>query len=82
MAVALVEPRAFLVVLYLIVQFHHFALQRDHVVVQLGIVGVGVAPVHIGLAVFVGVHRRVDVVPVALVPNERFAERVLERSVG
>ena len=42
----------------------------------------GVAPVHIGLTVVVDEHRGVDVVPVLLLPYQRLAERVFERTVG
>ena len=63
-------------------KFGDLALQRDHVVVQLGVEGVGIAPVEVGLSVIVSIHRRVDVEPVALVPYQWLAQGVLEGSVG
>ena len=81
-SVALIEPRSFLIVLNMVVELHDVALQGDHIVVQADIVGVGIAPVHIGLSVVIDKHGGVDVVPVFLLPYQRFAERILEGPVG
>ena len=82
MSSTLVEPGAFLIVFDVIVELGDAAFQRSHVVVQKGVVGIGVAPVHIGLPVVIRKDGRVDVVPVLFLPDERLAERVVERAVG
>ena len=41
-----------------------------------------IAPVHVCLTVSINPHRRVDVVPVLLLPYKRFADGVVEWSVG
>ena len=64
------------------VEYQDVALGRDHVIVQFYAVGIGVAPVHIGLSVVVNPHGGIDVVPVALIPHQRLAEGILEGSVG
>ena len=81
LAVALVEPRAFLIVLQL-AHAHDSAAIRNHVFVQRHVVQVRVAPVHVSLAVVVNPHRRVNVFPMLLLPHERLAEGVFERPVG
>ena len=42
----------------------------------------GVAPIEVSLSVGVCIDRRVDVIPIALVPNQWFAERILEWAIG
>ena len=78
---ALVEPRAFLVIVD-VGQLGDADLHRSHVVVEQGVVAVGVAPVEVCLSVVVGVDRGVYVVPVLLLPHERLAQGVAERAVG
>ena len=80
-AVALVEPRSFLIMLDMR-QFCHAVLQRDHIIVEARIERMRISPVHICLSVVVGEHGRVDVEPVGPIPYERFAQRVAERAVG
>ena len=77
---ALIEPRAFLIMLQL-AHFHDVAGGGNHVLVQLDVIQVGVAPVHIGLPVVVDEHRGVYVFPVFLLPYERLSQRVFERTV-
>ena len=76
-----VEPWSFLIVLYLIVEFNNVALGRNHIIIQLHIIGIRIAPVHICLPVIINKNRRVYIFPVLTLPYEWFAERVLERSV-
>ena len=40
-----------------------------------------VSPVHISLTIIVGINRWIDIIPVTLIPNQRFAEWVFEWSV-
>ena len=80
MAIAFIEPRAFLIVRDMW-QFRHLTGQRCHVLAQLSPEGVGVAPVHISLSVIVGKYRGVDIIPVALVPYQRFAKGILEGTI-
>ena len=81
-SVALVEPGALLIVVYLIVDRIDSAAIRYHVVVELDIIHVRVAPVHVCLPVVVDEHAGIDVVPVSSLPYQRLAERVVERPVG
>ena len=82
MAIALVEPRSFLVMFYMIRKTHDAVFQGNHVVIQSRIVRIRVAPVHIRLSVVIGKHAGVDVIPVGLIPYYRFLQRIAERSVG
>ena len=41
-----------------------------------------ISPVEVSLAIVVGKDRRVDIEPVALIPNQRLAQGILERTVG
>ena len=79
-AAAIVEPRPFLVVLD-VWQLDDAVLHRNHVVVQSGVVAVGVSPVHIRLSVVVGEDCGVDVVPVFALPYDGLAQRVAEGTV-
>ena len=81
MAITLVEPRTFLIVGNMR-KFGDTTGQRRHVVAQLCPERMGVAPVHIGLTIVVGIDAGVDIKPVALVPYQRLAERIFERSIG
>ena len=80
-SVTLIEPRTFLIILYMW-EFHYTVLQRYHIVIQTGIEGVWITPIHIRLSVIIGINRRINVIPVALIPYQRFSYRVLERSIG
>ena len=42
----------------------------------------GIAPVHIGLSVIIGEDGGIDVVPMLLLPDQWFTQRVAERSIG
>ena len=81
MPIALIEPRSLLIMLDMR-EFYCLTLERDHIVVQLGVEGVGIAPIEVSLSVVVGIYRRVDVVPVALVPHQRLTQGILKRAVG
>ena len=80
MVAVLVHPRPFLIV-FDFGELDDFAVVGNHVTVQLHTVQVRVAPVHVGLSVVVHPHGGVDVIPVFLLPHERFADRVCERAV-
>ena len=54
------------------------SVDGNHVLVQTHPVHMRIPPVHIGLAVIVDEHGRVDVLPVLLLPHERMPERILE----
>ena len=45
----------------------------DHILVELDVIDMRVTPVHIRLSVVVDEYRRVDIVPMLLLPNEGFA---------
>ena len=80
MSVALVEPGAFLIVLYLR-KFHNVARIRNHILVELYIIRIRISPVHISLTVIIDKYTRVDIVPMFLLPNQWFSNRIFERSV-
>ena len=81
MAVALIEPRTFLIVLDMR-QFRHLTFERDHILAKRGIERVGITPIEPRLSVIVGIDGGVDVEPVALVPHQRFAQGIAERTIG
>ena len=58
------------------------ATGRNHILVELDVIDIGIAPVHVGLTVIVNEHRGIDVLPMLLLPNQRFAKGVFKRSVG
>ena len=78
----LIQPGALLIVFDVVVEFVYLALQRNHILVEQCPIGVRVAPVQIGLSVVVNPNRRVDVVPVFLLPKQGFSQRIDERSIG
>ena len=80
MVVALVKPWPFLISLQL-ADFYDVARGRNHVFVELHIIKIGVAPIHISLSVVVDIYRGVDVVPMLLLPYQRLADRVFKRTV-
>ena len=57
------------------------AAGRYHILIELDVIDVWIAPIHIGLPVVVDKHRGVDVFPVLFLPHEGFPKRVFERSV-
>ena len=81
MPVPLVEPGAFLIVVDLVVQLVDLAGIRYHILVERHPVDVGIAPIHIRLAVVVDEDSGIDVLPVLFLPYERFPERIHEGSV-
>ena len=80
-AVALIEPRAFLIV-FNRRQLHYFAGIGNHVLVEPDSVEIGVAPVHVRLSVIVDKHGRINIIPVFLLPHQRPAYRIRERAEG
>ena len=79
-AVSLVEPWSFLVILDMR-KLDDVSRVRDHVLVELYIIEVRVAPVHVCLTVIVDPYGRVDVIPVLLLPYKSASERIHEWSV-
>ena len=57
------------------------ATGRDHILVKLDVIDIGIAPVHVSLTIIVDKHRGIDVLPVFALPHEGFAQGILERSV-
>ncbi len=57
----------------------HSVLQANHVVIQLGIIEMRIAPIEICLPIIIYPDRRVDVIPLTII-KERFAECILERT--
>ena len=57
----------------------HSALQANHVVIQLGIIEMRIAPIEICLPIIIYPDRRVDIIPLTII-KERFAECILERT--
>ena len=80
MSIALIEPRAFLIMLD-VGQLCHLTLQRDHIIVEFGVEGMWISPIQVSLSVGVGIDRRIDVEPVALVPYQRLTQWILERTI-
>ena len=81
MALALIEPRSFLIVVDVVVEFHDVAFGRYHIATEADIVGVGIAPIHPRLAFLVDEDRRVNIIPMFLLPHERLAQRVAEGAI-
>ena len=42
----------------------------------------GITPVHVGLSIIVDQHRGVNIVPMLLLPHERLADWISERTIG
>ena len=57
----------------------HSVLQANHVVIQLGIIEMRIAPIEICLPIIIYPDRRIDVIPLTII-KERFAECILERT--
>ena len=77
-AIALPEPRTFLIILNLR-EVHDGIRIRNHVLVQFHCLQLRVAPIHVSLVIIINPYGRVDVEPVAL-PCQRLSDRILERS--
>ena len=55
------------------IEYADIATGGDHILVELDVIDMRVTPVHIRLSVVVDEYRRVDIVPMLFLPNERFA---------
>jgi len=65
----------------LIVKLMNLIAVRDHIRVELHIIYIRIAPVHVSLSVVIDEHARVNVIPMLFLPYERLAERIRERSI-
>ena len=54
---------------------------RNHILIELDVIDMRIAPVHIGLTIVINEHRRIDVIPMLFLPYERFAKGIFERTV-
>ena len=79
-SVSLIEPGTLLII-FDMRQFHDVARIGNHILVQLHIVEVGVAPIHVSLSVVIDEYGRIYIVPMLFLPHERLAYGVLERAV-
>ena len=79
--VLLINPRTFLIIINM-GELLDFARGAYHILVKFDIISMWVAPVHICLTVIVYPHRRIDVIPMLLLPHQRLANGVVERSIG
>ena len=77
-----VYPRTLLIIVDVVIESDNAVLKRNHVIVEPGIIGMWIAPVHVCLPVVVDEHRRIDVIPVLPLPNERLPQGIAEGAVG
>ena len=78
--VLLINPRTFLIIINM-GELLDFARGAYHILVKLDVISMRVAPVHICLTVIVYPHRRIDVIPMFLLPYQRLADGVVERAI-
>ena len=81
MPVTLIYPRSLLIMLRLISQFYNFSRIGNHILIQLHIVNIRIPPIHISLSVIVNKYGRINVVPMFLLPHQRFVQWVFERTI-
>ena len=80
MAITLIEPRSLLIVGD-VRQFCYTTCQRCHIFAQLCPESMRITPIHICLTIIIGINRGIYIKPVILIPYQRFAQRIFERTI-
>ena len=81
MPVPFIHPRTFLVMFRFIFHLYNFPRIWNHILIQFHIINIRIAPIHIRLSVIINKYGRVNVIPMLLLPNQRFVQWVFKRTV-
>ena len=76
-----INPRAFLIIRNMR-ELMDFTRSGNHILIKLYVIGMGIAPVHVCLAVIINPYGRVYVVPMLFLPDKRLANGVMKGAIG